>query len=124
MKEFFMEQLHDENRETFLFIAGKLAAFSGLWGGNGATNQKTAKDYIPMLAQQIYVETHVDGLGGYWLFFINADETVEATYLFKMGDDDKQYREIYAMSVDDLMKWARAQPPRPEEYAEFVPEQN
>ena len=123
MKEFYMEHLHDENRETFLFIAGKLAAFSGLWGGNGATNQKTAKDYIPKRAQQIYVETHHDAPGGHWVFYINADETVEAMYLFSMGGEDG-YRENYTMSVDDLMKWARAQPPRPDEYAKFVPEQN
>ena len=120
MKEFLMEHLHDENRETLLFIAGKLAAFDGLWGGHGVTNQKQARDYDPEAPQQIYVETDADGPSRHWVFYVNADETVEATYLFSMGDDDEKYREDYTMTLDDLLKWARSQPPRVHEYATFL----
>ena len=118
--KFLKEHLHDSNRERFLFIAGKLAAYDGLWGGCGVTNQKQAQDYDPEKPQQIYVET-IDARNNQWLFYCNADESVEASYLFKMGDDDEQYREDYTMSVDDLLKWARTQPPEVHEYAKFVP---
>ena len=118
--KYLKHHLHDSNRETFLFIAGKLAAFDGLWDGIGATNQQQAKDYDPDKAQQIYVEA-MGTENDEWVFFCNADESVEVSYLFKMGDDDERYREEYTMSLDDLLKWAKTQPPKPHEYAKFVP---
>lgn len=124
MKDLLFEHLHDKNRETLLFIAGKLSAFDSLWGGCGVSNQKQAQDYDPDVPQKLYVQTEAGEPSGEWLFEVSADETVEATYLFNMGDDDEKYREDYTMTVDDLLKWARSQPPRLHEYATFLPHED
>lgn len=118
--KYFAEMLRPgDDRDALLFYAGMFSAFDDLFGSSGVGNQTQATDYQPDKPQYItfmmYSETDPMPDTG-TSFDVFADGTVTISEIASYSNPGCNERTIdveqYESTVQNVVNWLRAQPPR------------